>query len=53
MPDGTSRFSIDGKPIFHFMGCSTFSGMILELLKIIHRNDHKSLTAVISIFISD
>jgi len=25
MPDGTSRFSIDGKPIFHFMGCSTFS----------------------------
>lgn len=25
MPDGTTRFSIDGKPIFHFMGCSTFS----------------------------
>ncbi|RAI04081.1 S-(hydroxymethyl)glutathione dehydrogenase/class III alcohol dehydrogenase [Acuticoccus sediminis] len=25
MPDGTSRFSIDGKPIFHYMGCSTFS----------------------------
>lgn len=25
MPDGTSRFSIDGKPIYHFMGCSTFS----------------------------
>jgi Zn-dependent alcohol dehydrogenase len=25
MPDGTSRFSKDGKPIFHFMGCSTFS----------------------------
>ncbi|DBA02349.1 TPA: hypothetical protein N0F65_007168 [Lagenidium giganteum] len=25
MPDGTSRFSINGKPIFHFMGCSTFS----------------------------
>lgn len=23
--DGTSRFSKDGKPIFHFMGCSTFS----------------------------
>lgn len=25
MPDGTSRFSIDGKVIYHFMGCSTFS----------------------------
>ena len=25
MPDGTSRFSIGGKPIAHYMGCSTFS----------------------------
>jgi S-(hydroxymethyl)glutathione dehydrogenase/alcohol dehydrogenase len=25
MPDGTSRFSIHGKPILHYMGCSTFS----------------------------
>lgn len=25
MPDGTSRFSINGKPILHFMGTSTFS----------------------------
>jgi S-(hydroxymethyl)glutathione dehydrogenase/alcohol dehydrogenase len=25
MPDGTSRFSLDGKPIFHYMGTSTFS----------------------------
>src|SRR5205809_1675765 len=25
MPDGTSRFSIRGKPIHHYMGCSTFS----------------------------
>src|SRR5688572_22889677 len=25
MPDGTSRFSIDGKPVYHYMGCSTFS----------------------------
>src|ERR1700740_3424733 len=25
MPDGTSRFSYRGKPIFHYMGCSTFS----------------------------
>ena len=27
MPDGSSRFStVDGDPIFHYMGCSTFSG---------------------------
>ena len=27
MPDGTSRFStMDGDPILHYMGCSTFSG---------------------------
>ena len=25
MPDGTRRFSQKGKPIFHYMGCSTFS----------------------------
>jgi S-(hydroxymethyl)glutathione dehydrogenase/alcohol dehydrogenase len=25
MPDGTSRFSMGGKPLFHYMGCSTFS----------------------------
>jgi S-(hydroxymethyl)glutathione dehydrogenase/alcohol dehydrogenase len=25
MPDGTSRFTCKGVPIFHFMGCSTFS----------------------------
>ncbi len=25
MPDGTSRFSLDGQPILHYMGCSTFS----------------------------
>jgi S-(hydroxymethyl)glutathione dehydrogenase/alcohol dehydrogenase len=25
MPDGTSRFSMGGKKIFHYMGCSTFS----------------------------
>ncbi|MGO2131700.1 MAG: S-(hydroxymethyl)glutathione dehydrogenase/class III alcohol dehydrogenase [Halomonas sp.] len=25
MPDGTSRFSLDGKPLHHYMGCSTFS----------------------------
>lgn len=25
MPDGTSRFSLNGKPIYHYMGTSTFS----------------------------
>jgi len=25
MPDGESRFSAGGKPVFHYMGCSTFS----------------------------
>jgi len=25
MPDGTSRFSLDGQPILHYMGCSTFA----------------------------
>jgi S-(hydroxymethyl)glutathione dehydrogenase/alcohol dehydrogenase len=25
MPDGTSRFSIKGKTVYHYMGCSTFS----------------------------
>jgi S-(hydroxymethyl)glutathione dehydrogenase/alcohol dehydrogenase len=25
MPDGTSRFSYNGQPIYHYMGCSTFS----------------------------
>lgn len=25
MPNGTSRFSFEGKPVLHYMGCSTFS----------------------------
>jgi Zn-dependent alcohol dehydrogenases, class III len=25
MPDGTSRFSLDGQPLMHYMGTSTFS----------------------------
>ena len=25
MPDGSSRFSCDASPMFHYMGCSTFS----------------------------
>ncbi|MBL8361703.1 MAG: S-(hydroxymethyl)glutathione dehydrogenase/class III alcohol dehydrogenase [Rubrivivax sp.] len=29
MPDGSSRFSIDGKPILHYMGTSTFANHIV------------------------
>jgi S-(hydroxymethyl)glutathione dehydrogenase/alcohol dehydrogenase len=29
MPDGSSRFSIDGKPVFHYMGTSTFANHIV------------------------
>jgi S-(hydroxymethyl)glutathione dehydrogenase/alcohol dehydrogenase len=25
MPDGTSRFSCEGEPVMHYMGCSTFA----------------------------
>ncbi len=25
MPDGSSRFSLNGKPLHHYMGCSTFA----------------------------
>ncbi|MEJ7931515.1 S-(hydroxymethyl)glutathione dehydrogenase/class III alcohol dehydrogenase [Ramlibacter sp. AN1015] len=29
MPDGTSRFSLDGQPLLHYMGTSTFSNYIV------------------------
>jgi S-(hydroxymethyl)glutathione dehydrogenase/alcohol dehydrogenase len=29
MPNGTSRFSLNGEPIFHYMGTSTFSNHIV------------------------
>jgi S-(hydroxymethyl)glutathione dehydrogenase/alcohol dehydrogenase len=29
MPDGSSRFSLNGKPILHYMGTSTFSNYIV------------------------
>ena len=33
MPDGTSRFRCKGQPIYHYMGCSTFSqySVVLEI----------------------
>src|SRR5206468_10762971 len=27
MPDGTSRFSMNGQPLYHYMGCSTFANL--------------------------
>jgi len=29
MPDGTSRFSLNGRPLFHYMGTSTFANYIV------------------------
>ena len=29
MPDGTSRFRLEGKPLFHYMGTSTFANYIV------------------------
>ena len=29
MPDGSSRFSLEGKSILHYMGCSTFSNFTI------------------------
>lgn len=29
MPDATTRFSLDGQPLFHYMGTSTFSNYIV------------------------
>lgn len=29
MPDGSSRFSLNGEPLFHYMGTSTFSNFIV------------------------
>ncbi len=29
MPDGTSRFSLNGKPLYHYMGTSTFANHIV------------------------
>ncbi|KAI8827078.1 chaperonin 10-like protein [Fimicolochytrium jonesii] len=31
MPDSTSRFTCKGKPIYHYMGCSTFSEYTVAL----------------------
>ncbi|MGG6428370.1 S-(hydroxymethyl)glutathione dehydrogenase/class III alcohol dehydrogenase [Acetobacter ghanensis] len=45
MPDGTSRFSYNGEPLYHYMGCSTFSEYTVvaevSLAKINPHADHE------------
>ncbi|MEO5963664.1 MAG: S-(hydroxymethyl)glutathione dehydrogenase/class III alcohol dehydrogenase [Thermomonas sp.] len=47
MPDGTTRFSYNGQPIFHYMGCSTFSEYTvvneISLAKINPEADHEKV----------
>ena len=47
MPDGTTRFSYNGEPIFHYMGCSTFSEYTvvneISLAKINPEADHEKV----------
>lgn len=47
MPDGTSRFSKNGEPIFHFMGTSTFSEYtVLPEISVAKINDKAPLDKV-------
>ena len=47
MPDGSTRFSYNGEPIFHYMGCSTFSEYTvvneISLAKINPEADHEKV----------
>ena len=47
MPDGSTRFSYNGEPIFHYMGCSTFSEYTvvneISLAKIHPAADHEKV----------
>src|SRR5689334_5816663 len=47
MPDGTTRFSYNGQPLFHYMGCSTFSEYTVvaevSLAKIDPRANHEQV----------
>ncbi len=47
MPDGSTRFSYNGEPIFHYMGCSTFSEYTvvneISLAKINPQADHEKV----------
>ncbi len=47
MPDGTSRFSLNGKPILHYMGTSTFSEYtVLPEISVAKINDKAPLDKV-------
>src|SRR5690349_10927624 len=47
MPDGTTRFSYNGQPVYHYMGCSTFSEYTVvaevSLAKINPAADHEQV----------
>src|ERR1051325_7923248 len=47
MPDGTTRFSYNGQPVYHYMGCSTFSEYTVvaevSLAKINPEADHEQV----------
>ena len=47
MPDGTTRFSYEGEPLYHYMGCSTFSEYTVvaevSLAKINPEADHEQV----------
>ena len=43
MPDGTTRFYKGGQPIYHYMGCSTFSDNSPVLLCCHAQSDHGNL----------
>ena len=47
MPDGTTRFSYQGQPLYHYMGCSTFSEYTViaevSLAKINPAADHEQV----------
>lgn len=47
MPDGTTRFSFEGKPLYHYMGCSTFSEFTVvaevSLAKINPESNHEQV----------
>lgn len=51
MPDATSRFSLDGKPLFHYMGTSTFSNYIVvpEIAVAKVRETRRSTRSAISV----
>lgn len=47
MPDGTTRFSINGEPIYHYMGTSTFSEYtVLPEISVAKVNKHAPLEEI-------